>query len=187
MDVLSEMLSRVSLHGAVFFTAEFSAPWGVTTPPADALTQAVSPVSGHTVVYHLVVEGAAYAEIENGPSAMLGPGDIVVFPHGQAHHLSSSAAVPRPFPNYGVTEKILAHDLSPLCVGGGGQTARFVCGFMTCDPQLSRPLLSGLPSVFTVNIHGDSAGAVARECPPAHGAGGRIPARRQRRDAGEII
>lgn len=158
MDVLSEMLSRVSLHGAVYFTAEFSAPWGVTTPAADKLTAVVSPVPGHMVVYHLVVEGHAYAEIEGGPSISLGPGDIVVFPHGQPHHLSSSAGVARPFPNYGVTDKILAHDLSPLRVGGGGEAARFVCGFMTCDPHLSRPLLGGLPSVFAVNIHGDPAG-----------------------------
>jgi len=158
MDVLSEMLNRVSLHGAVFFTAEFSAPWGVTTLPADQLAAALSPVSGQTVVYHLVVEGRAYAEIEGGPSTPLGPGDIVVIPHGQQHHLSSSAGVPRPFPDYGVTKKIGAQDLTPLRVGGGGEKARFVCGFMTCDPHLSPPVLQGLPPVFTVNIHGDPAG-----------------------------
>lgn len=158
MDVLSDMLSRVSLHGAVYFSAEFSEPWGVTTLAADLLAAAVSPVSGQTVVYHLVVDGHAQAAVDGGPTRTVGPGDIVVFPHGQSHDLSSGSDVPRPFPDYGVTDKVLAHDLSPLCAGGGGRTARFVCGYMTCDPHLSGPLLSALPQVFTVNIRGDRAG-----------------------------
>ena len=42
--------------------------------------------------------------------------------------------------------------------GGGGDISRFVCGYMTCDPYLSRPVLNGLPSVFKVNIRTDSSG-----------------------------
>ena len=32
MDAFSEILSGVKLNGAVFFTAEFSAPWGFSAP-----------------------------------------------------------------------------------------------------------------------------------------------------------
>jgi transcriptional regulator GlxA family with amidase domain len=45
-----------------------------------------------------------------------------------------------------------------LQAGGGGETSRFVCGYMTCDPHLSRPILSGLPPVFKVNIRTDPSG-----------------------------
>jgi transcriptional regulator GlxA family with amidase domain len=48
--------------------------------------------------------------------------------------------------------------LSPLHAGGGGDRSRFVCGYMTCDPYLSRPILSGLPPVFKVNIRTDRSG-----------------------------
>src|SRR5207344_2663219 len=41
---------------------------------------------------------------------------------------------------------------------GGGDTARFVCGFMSCDPYLSQLILSGLPPVFKVNIRTDRSG-----------------------------
>jgi hypothetical protein len=34
MDVFSEILSGVVLKGALYFNAEFSAPWGFNTPPA---------------------------------------------------------------------------------------------------------------------------------------------------------
>ena len=80
------------------------------------------------------------------------------FRTGIAHHMSSGKGAVRPFPNYGITAKIRSRDLSPLRAGGGGETARFVCGYMTCDPYLSRPILSGLPAVFKVNIRTDRSG-----------------------------
>ena len=72
--------------------------------------------------------------------------------------MSSGRGVARPFPNYGIAAKIKARDLSPLHAGGGGEPSRFVCGYMTCDPYLSRPILSGLPPVFRVNIRADRSG-----------------------------
>jgi AraC-like DNA-binding protein len=42
--------------------------------------------------------------------------------------------------------------------GGGGDSARYVCGYMACDPFLSRPILGGLPPVFKVNIRTDRSG-----------------------------
>jgi AraC-like DNA-binding protein len=49
-------------------------------------------------------------------------------------------------------------DLSPMRGGGGGETARYICGYMACDPHISRPILSGLPPVFKVNIRTDRSG-----------------------------
>jgi AraC-like DNA-binding protein len=72
--------------------------------------------------------------------------------------MSSGKGVARPFPNYGITPKIKARDLSPLHAGGGGAVSRFVCGYMTCDPHLSRPILDGLPPVFKVHIRADASG-----------------------------
>src|SRR5581483_7425465 len=63
-----------------------------------------------------------------------------------------------PFTNYGIWSKIKSRDLSPLHAGGGGETSQFVCGYMSCDPYLSRPILGGLPSVFKINIRTDRSG-----------------------------
>src|SRR4029077_4048171 len=54
--------------------------------------------------------------------------------------------------------KIQSRDLCPLVAGGGGEVSRFVCGYMACDPYLSRPILGGLPPVFKVNIRTDRSG-----------------------------
>ena len=37
IDVLSDVLRVVRLSGAVFFTAEFSSPWAVESPPAEVM------------------------------------------------------------------------------------------------------------------------------------------------------
>ena len=37
MDAFSEILSGVKLNGAVFFTAEFSAPWGFSAPASKRM------------------------------------------------------------------------------------------------------------------------------------------------------
>jgi AraC-like DNA-binding protein len=158
MDAFSEILSGVKLNGAVFFCAEFSAPWGFSTPPARTIADELVPGAAHLVLYHFVIEGSAVVQLVDGPSIALDAGDVVIFPHGHQHHMTSDNRAAAPFPNYGISAKIKARDLSPLRAGGDGTASRFVCGYMTCDPYLSRPILSGLPPVFKVNIRADRSG-----------------------------
>ncbi len=158
MDAFSQILSGVKLHGAVFFSAEFSAPWGMAAPPASKYADELAPGAEHLVIYHFLIDGEALVEVEGNEPTHLGPGDIVIFPHGNPHRLMSDRSVKTPFPSYGVNEKVRARDLSTLFAGGGGKKSRFVCGYMTCDPYQVRPILSGLPDVFKVNIRTDRSG-----------------------------
>jgi AraC-like DNA-binding protein len=54
--------------------------------------------------------------------------------------------------------KLRRHDFTPMLAGGGGDVARFVCGFMVCDPLLCSPILRSLPAAFKVNLRTDPAG-----------------------------
>jgi AraC-like DNA-binding protein len=158
MDVFSQILSGVKLNGAVYFTAEFTAPWGISAPASKAMAAMLAPAAEHLVIYHLMIEGEARVELESGTTLDLASGDIVIFPHADAHHISSGKAAIRPFPDYGINAKIKQRDLSPLQAGGGGAVSRLVCGYMSCDPYVSRPILTGLPPVFKVNIRSDPSG-----------------------------
>jgi AraC-like DNA-binding protein len=40
----------------------------------------------------------------------------------------------------------------------GGETTKFICGYMACDPQLSRVFLGGLPPILKVSIRNDASG-----------------------------
>src|SRR5262249_40583087 len=85
MDAFSEILSGVKLNGAVFFTAEFSAPWGFSAPASKQMADTLAPGAPHLLLYHLLVEGSAMVEMADGQSLDLNSGDIVIFPNGDAH------------------------------------------------------------------------------------------------------
>lgn len=157
MDAFSEVLSGVRLKGAMFFSAEFSAPWQLSTPHCRVLAPTLAPGAPHIVVYHLVAEGTARARVDGGPDVELSPGDIVVFPHGDPHQLSAGAGTNR-VESSALLQRIATGDLSPMQAGGGGAITRFVCGYLTLDPLLCGPILESLPPILLVNVRTDRAG-----------------------------
>jgi len=152
MDVLSEVLKAVKLDGAIFYNAEFSAPWCSRSPASSVVAPYLSRDSRHVIMYHLLTEGRGYAYVEGDDA-----GDIVIFPHGDSHFLGNGSPV-KPVDNELELQRIMSHGLKPARSGGGGELTKFICGYMICDPQLSQMFLGGLPNVFTVNIRNDAAG-----------------------------
>lgn len=157
MDAFSEILATVKLQGAMFFHAELSSPWKLLSPASRELSGLLSPGAQHLVIYHLVVSGSALAETKSGERLPLEPGDVVIFPHGDPHHLTSDDGAANDV-SHAIIEKLLMRDLRPLRTGGGGNNTRFVCGYMACDPSLCRPILEGLPPILKVNLRADSSG-----------------------------
>ena len=82
MDVLSEVLRAVRLEGALFFNAEFSAPWCLSSARSTDMAPYLFPVAGRLIIYHFLTEGRAYARLADGRREELTAGDIVIFPHG---------------------------------------------------------------------------------------------------------
>ena len=157
MDVLSEVLKVIKLDGAFFFNAEFSAPWTFRSPSSPVVARYLKPGAGHVIIYHLLIEGEGYARLEDGERLPLTAGDIVIFPHGNAHFMGNGTA-PKALDTTEALARVVSEGLKLARQGGGGEVTRFVCGFMSCDPQLSQILLAGLPPLFKVNIRNDAAG-----------------------------
>jgi AraC-like DNA-binding protein len=157
MDVLSEVLKVVKLQGAMFYNGEFSAPWSFRSPPSCDVAPFVAAGAEHVIVYHLVTEGHASARLEDGERIRLDAGDIVIFPHGDAHILENGPAV-KIVDMVSELDRIFSQRLKLSRQGGGGETTKFVCGFMACEPRLSQVFLSGLPPVFKVSICNDASG-----------------------------
>jgi AraC-like DNA-binding protein len=157
MDAFSEILGGVALKGALFFRAEFSAPWGFSSPPSRSLAPVLAPGAPHLVIYHLVIEGSGFVRLEDGSKLRLEAGDVIVLPHGDAHGMSSAEGV-REKETQAMVAKLQARDLTAMQAGGGGKVTRFVCGYMACDPLLCRPILNSLPSAFKINLRTDRSG-----------------------------
>jgi len=109
------------------------------------------------VIFHLITEGECHVEMGNGAPMRLIAGDVVLFPEGDAHRMTSQPGV-APAPG-GRLADVLSRRPRQLSYGGGGPATRLVCGYMACDARLARMLLAGLPRIVRVNVRGSNAGA----------------------------
>ncbi len=158
MDALSDVLRAIKLDSAIYFNAEFSEPWCLTSPESRVLAPILSSGSAHVIIYHLLCDGRAFVQVEGGDRIELVAGDLVTFPHGHAHTLGSGARVPS-IDAAKALPRVLERGLELAHLGGGsGAPARFICGFLACDPQLSQAFLGGLPALIKVSIRDDSSG-----------------------------
>jgi len=151
MDVLSEVLRVVKLEGALFFNAEFSAPWCLSNSGIKGLAPLLAPTPGHLIIYHFLTEGRAYTQLPEGKREELTAGDIVVYPHGDPHLLGNGNAKPVD------SIKTFSPGLNLVRFGGGGEVTKFVCGYLACDPRLSEVFLVGLPPVLKVHLVKDAS------------------------------
>ena len=157
MDVLSEVLRAVKLEGALFFNGEFSAPWCLSSALSPDVASCLAPGAGHLILFHYLTEGRANVRLPDGPREELCAGDIVIFPHADPH-LIGNGLPEKPVDSFKAFAKNLTEGLKVARFGGGGETTRFVCGYLACDPRLSEVFLAGLPPMITVHAPNEPSG-----------------------------
>lgn len=143
MDPLSDLLRVVRLDGAYFFAVEAAEPWSVETAAARELSPRIMPAAEHLISYHILTEGHCFGGVRGEEQVELVAGDVIVFPHGDAHVMSSgrglrlgpdvNSAAPARYP-----ETVVLGEQGP-------RGAAFVCGFLGCDRRPFNPLLAALP------------------------------------------
>jgi AraC-like DNA-binding protein len=161
-DTLSDVLQAVRLKGAVFFDVETSSPWVAEAPQARTIASAVMPESGHVIEYHVVTSGSCWATVlgRDIEPVQLHAGDVVAFPQGDAHVMSSAPGMRGEpdlslfqQPEGGATQLPLLLNLD----GGSAERAHVVCGFLGCDARPFNPLLEALPPML--HLRGSAQGA----------------------------
>ncbi len=157
VDALAEVLRAIKIDSAIYLNGEFSEPWCVLSPEASHLAPAFGRDGSHVIVYHLLCEGRAYCEVEDGGSVELVAGDLVALPHGHRHRIGAGGRTP-PIDVGTALPGILERGLEPVMAGGGGESSKFICGYLACDPHLSQSFLGGLPPIIRLNIRDDVSG-----------------------------
>ena len=143
MDPLSDVLRVVRLEGAFFFSVEAAEPWSVKTVATRELSRRLMPAAEHLISYHILMEGRCYGGLLDEEPVQLAPGDVIVFPHGDAHVMSSERMV-RGGPY--VHSTTIDRYFQTVRLGDqGSRTASVVCGFLGCDRLPFNPLLAVLP------------------------------------------
>ena len=158
-DVLSDLLRSVRLRGAVFCYVHCRGRWSAEAPAGKEIAEAVMPGCEHVMEYHMIAKGSGWAAVAGESPVRLASGDVVMFPQGDRHVLSSAPDVaptrlsadwvyatrnePKPMPisyHHGVLDAG-----SPLPLDGAD--AIVVCGFLGCDLRPFNPLVAALPRI----------------------------------------
>jgi len=139
VDPLGEALHFLRMSGVFYCRSEFTAPWALTLPAFEA-----------SMMFHVVVSGECWLEVEGAQRCLLRPGDLAVVPHGEGHRLASDAGVAArrlfDLPREEVSDRyeILRH-------GGGGASTIVICGVVRFDHPAARHLIGLLPRLISVD------------------------------------
>jgi AraC-like DNA-binding protein len=161
-DTLSDLLRAVRFHGAIFYYIEGAPPWVAEAPPANELIPALMPDVEHLIEFHGIVKGSCWAAIVGESPIRLSEGDLILFPQGDPHVMSSAPGMraqsvdkdlyftPRP-PQLPYSLSMRGETMSAARLDEGGrERATVVCGFLGLDAKPFNPLLSALPRVLRI-------------------------------------
>ena len=158
-DTLSDVLRAVRLRGAVFFYVEGADPWVAEAPPSREIIPAILPGVDHLIEFHGVALGSCWAAIAGEEPIRLEAGDVVLFPQGDRHVISSAPGMrgkpdariffaPRP-PQLPYALSVSGQGMTTARLDGGGpERTTVVCGFLGCDAKPFNPLLASMPRVL---------------------------------------
>ncbi|CAM3712910.1 Transcriptional regulator, AraC family [Bordetella sputigena] len=141
-DWLSRLLEMITVTGQLEIRCAYGAPWRIVEAQS----------APREIPYHVVLKGSAILEDPEDKSVReLGPGDILMLPHGSAHILhDGSGRAPRPATSRGMANLTVSEN------GGGEPRLDMLCGRFFIAPPHDRLIRGYLPT--RVVVHADAAG-----------------------------
>ena len=149
LDLMSDVLSRVHLAGAIFLRAEYTAPWACESPSASELMRLLRSHSKRLVLFHVIAEGSCWIRLRGGEYVEASQGDVVVLPYADQHAMGVAEHIPR-VPIASLLPAPPWAEFPVIRHGGGGGRTSVVCGYLHCDAPVFEPVVNALPPVFTV-------------------------------------
>ncbi|WP_260686663.1 AraC family transcriptional regulator [Rhizobium leguminosarum] len=145
VDLLSQILAMVSLHGEIVFTVELSQPWALRFHPGAAY-------------FFIVLEGGLTVVNDHGHALQVATGDLVMLPRGLGHGLSDGECETEADLAALMAAQVTAEKLN-VSHGGGGQQTKLIAGAFRFESASVPWLVSALPSVIHIpKASGETAG-----------------------------
>jgi AraC-like DNA-binding protein len=140
VDSIGEALHFLRMSGVFYSRTEFTAPWGLKLPPFEAC-----------MMFHVVMAGQCWLEVDGAPSRLLRTGDLALVPHGEGHRLlgepGASAAGLFDIPREQVSDRY-----EIIRLGGGGSPTTMICGVVRFDDPTAQHLIRLLPRLISVDV-----------------------------------
>ena len=127
-DSLSILLKKLELSAEVYVNGDFCGTWAVDTSGSQRIP------------FHLIGAGQAWLHFDGQEPKALNSGDLVLFPHDNAHIMSHSMQVP--------TEDSINVDM----VDDGGPATNMICGFFEFKDKAALPLIAALQPAIVLGL-----------------------------------
>jgi AraC-like DNA-binding protein len=124
------------MDSTLYVRSEFTAPWGLDLPALE-----------DCLMFHFVVSGGCWLEVEGAERKWLGPGDLAIVPHGAGHRMASGSGA-RATTLFDLPHDHLSERYSVLRIDGGGEATHLECGAVKYEHPAARHLVSLLPTVM---------------------------------------
>ncbi len=148
-----EGLRCLALSGAIFFRAQWSAPWAYESPAAETVVDMLRPGGQRVILFHIFTEGTCQLRLTRGTVVDVNTGDVIIFPFADQHAMGFPDAA-RPVSIFELMPPQPWTSLPVVRHGGGGEAAAMVCGYLFCDDLPFNPVLASLPPVIVVKPQG---------------------------------
>ena len=138
-DPLGEALHILRMSGTFYCRCEFTAPWGLILPEMPG-----------TLMFHVVVSGRCWIEVDGAEPRQLQPGDLALVPHGEGHRMASEPGEPG-VDLFALPRAYLGDRYEVIRQGGGGAPVTLLCGAVAFDQPAARNLIDALPRLLSVD------------------------------------
>jgi AraC-like DNA-binding protein len=135
-DVLSQVLTLIRLRGELVYSADLTAPWGISFPKGSA----------H---FHFVEQGFLWVTTPGGTPLMVKQGDLVLLPHGTGHIVSDTPSTPA-LDIQSILPQHFDSDRFVLTFGNDGVACRVLGGFFHFEGGSLAAVMAALPVVVHI-------------------------------------
>lgn len=156
LDLLSDILTRLSLRGTFYFRTSFTPPFGVQVPGFENVAR-----------FHFVQRGEVKVHVPStGETLRLKQGDLILIPHGAPHALLCNEVRPTDaLPLEQVLERAGYKGDGVLVYGGADddRDTQLICGHFSFTGPAGRGgtghmLIDRLPPYILIQNYGEEAG-----------------------------
>ena len=151
LDLLSDILTNLSMRGTLYFRTSFTKPWGVAVPSYENVAR-----------FHFAHRGACLVAVDGVDDPVhLAQGDLIIIPHGVAHDLLSGQVSELTALPLDRVLKQSEYDGSGVLVFGGEEPhseTQLICGHFSFEPHAKHILMERLPPFIHLKNYGEHAG-----------------------------
>jgi len=151
LDLLSDILTKLSVQGTLYFRTSFTRPWGVAVPNYENVAR-----------FHFAHRGSCFVSVEGSDKVVfLAQGDLIIIPHGARHNIYCGHEPENTIlPLDSVLERSGYTGTGVLIYGGAEDESetQLICGHFSFDQHTRHMLLDRLPPFIHLKNYGEMAG-----------------------------